>query len=565
MGELDVFDGVFLDNCCMPSLYSDMGERVIPRTLSSSNIVTFRFRQYIDDGTSAGIDVSVTVVDASAPYEIFIGDVSGGSVVSNQTEANTGASVTFTANADEGYVLDYVTVIDERRDSVEVIGGTWLTGNEATFTMPNAAVTITPKFVTEDEGPGYHLPEYDVGWFNVPEGTKAFRILPFMTESRVGDTLGTLVVTAPEGYLLQVQETSSLWYAFDGDISNLGNEIPSTLNGYASLGRVMSVVSFQSRTEAEDDIDDFHIRLVEANVAHSIYVEESDCGSVVSDVESALVGTTVTLTATPNEGCMLAGIQVVDEEKGELDDAYGYPYGFINVTGGAWYTGNQGTFKMPYGNVRVIPHFIETAKTAEEGLFINIPEKDTIRVNLSSDISSLRIFDYRGQEMPYGDNNDGYLVLTAPEGSMLQITGVNVETIDGNNYLSVRDGNDANAQEILKMWGMKFEQEGNEPSLPIVASGRTLTFHFKSDDQYIRVKDNYDWGWAQRLLGVELIVEVYDPNKQFNIDVYEVSEGSAISDLTKATAGQMVTVTATPNNGYVFKGVAIYDSYTHLF
>ena len=258
---------------------------------------------------------------------------------------------------------------------------------------------------------------------------------------------------------------------------------------------------------------------------------------------------------------MLSGIEVIDDENG-TGGADGYPYGFINVTGGAWYTGNQGTFKMPYGNVRVIPHFIETAKTAEEGLFINIPEKDTIRVNLSSDISSLRIFDYRGQEMPYGDNNDGYLVLTAPEGSMLQITGVNVETIDGNNYLSVRDGNDANAQEILKMWGMKFEQEGNEPSLPIVASGRTLTFHFKSDDQYIRVKENYDWGWAQRLLGVELIVEVYDPNKQFNIDVYEVSEGSAISDLTKATAGQMVTVTATPNNGYIFKGVAIYDAYT---
>jgi hypothetical protein len=561
VGELEVYEGVFLDNCCMPSLYSDMGERVIPRTLSSSNIVTFRFHQYSTKATSAGIDVTVTVVDASAPYEIMVEDVSGGSVVCNQTEANTGASVTFTANADEGYVLDYVTVIDERRDSVEVIGGRWFAGNEATFTMPNAAVTIIPTFVTEDEGPGYHLPEHDIGWFNVPEGTKAFRILPFITSSRVGDTLGTLVVTAPEGYLLQVQKTGSLWFAFEGDISNLGNEIPSTLNGYASSGRVMSVISFQSRTEAEDKISDFHIRLVEANVAHSINVEESDCGRVVSDLESALVGTTVTLTATPNEGCMLSGIEVIDDENG-TGGADGYPYGFINVTGGAWYTGNQGTFKMPYGNVRVIPHFIETAKTAEEGLFINIPEKDTIRVNLSSDISSLRIFDYRGQEMPYGDNNDGYLVLTAPEGSMLQITGVNVETIDGNNYLSVRDGNDANAQEILKMWGMKFEQEGNEPSLPIVASGRTLTFHFKSDDQYIRVKENYDWGWAQRLLGVELIVEVYDPNKQFYIDMYEVSEGDAVSDLTKATAGQMVTVTATPNNGYVFKGVVIYDANT---
>ena len=562
VGEFEVYEGIFLENCCMRGLYSDRGERKIPRTLSYGNIVTFRFRQYHTKSTSAGIDVSVTLVDANAPHEIIVEDVSGGNVVCNQTEANTGASVTLTATADDGYVLDHIEIIDERRDTVEMIGGTWLTGNEATFTMPNAAVTITPKFVSEDEGPHYIYSGDEMGRFVIPEGVKSFVIEPLVLSSE--SNIVTLVLTAPDGYLIRIDNTNtfhSFWFAYEGDVADYGGDVLTPINGYASIGNTMTIINYESRTEAEEDILPLHISIVEANVAHSIYTQESDCGSVVSNLESAMAGTTVTLTATPNEGCMLAGIKVFDV-KGEPDEAYGYPFGFINVTGGAWYTNNEGSFKMPYGDVVVIPYFIPIANTAEENLFIAIPEKDTVNVELSAGVSSLKVYDYRGPENVYGNNNDGYLVLSAPEGYRLNITEAKVETIDESSYLSVRDGSGADAQEFLKMWGMEFEREGNEPLLPLASSGRTLTFHFKSDDRDIRFKPDYDWGWPQELMGVELTVEVYDPNKQFNIDVYEVSEGSAISDLTKATAGQMVTVTATPNNGYIFQGIVIYDSYT---
>ena len=562
VGEFEVYEGVFLDNCCMPSLYSDMGERVIPRTLSSSNIVTFRFHQYNRKSSSAGIDVSVTLVDANAPHEIIVEDVSGGSVVCNQTEANTGASVTLTAAADDGYVLDHIEIIDERRDTVEMIGGTWLTGNEATFTMPNAAVTITPKFVSEDEGPHYIYSGDEMGRFVIPEGVKSFVIEPLVLSSEAN--IVTLVLTAPDGYLIRIDNTNtfhSFWFAYEGDVADYGGDVLTPINGYASIGNTMTIINYESRTEAEEDILPLHISIVEANVAHSIYTQESDCGSVVSNLESAMAGTTVTLTATPNEGCMLAGIKVFDV-KGEPDEAYGYPFGFINVTGGAWYTNNEGSFKMPYGDVVVIPYFIPIANTAEENLFIAIPEKDTVNVELSAGVSSLKVYDYRGPENVYGNNNDGYLILTAPEGYKLHITEAKVETIDESSYLSVRDGSGADAQEILKMWGMEFEREGNEPLLPLASSGRTLTFHFKSDDRDIRFKPDYDWGWPQELMGVELMVEVYDPNKRLNIDVIDVSEGSIVSDLTSAAAGEMVTVSATPNNGYIFQGIVIYDSYT---
>lgn len=562
VGELEVYEGVFLDDCCMSSLYSDMGERVIPRTLSSSNIVTFRFHQYSRKSTSAGIDVSVTLVDANAPHEIIVEDVSGGSVVCNQTEANTGASVTLTAAADDGYVLDHIEIIDERRDTVEMIGGTWLTGNEATFTMPNAAVTITPKFVSEDEGPHYIYSGDEMGRFVIPEGVKSFVIEPLVLSSEAN--IVTLVLTAPDGYLIRIDNTNtfhSFWFAYEGDVADYGGDVLTPINGYASIGNTMTIINYESRTEAEEDILPLHISIVEANVAHSIYTQESDCGSVVSNLESAMAGTTVTLTATPNEGCMLAGIKVFDV-KGEPDEAYGYPFGFINVTGGAWYTNNEGSFKMPYGDVVVSPYFIPIANTAEDNLFIAIPEKDTVNVELSAGVSSLKVYDYRGPENVYGNNNDGYLILTAPEGYKLHITEAKVETIDESSYLSVRDGSGADAQEILKMWGMEFEREGNEPLLPLASLGRTLTFHFKSDDRDIRFKPDYDWGWPQELMGVELTVEVYDPNKRLNIDVIDVSEGNIVSDLTSAAAGEMVTVSATPNNGYIFQGIVIYDSYT---
>lgn len=562
VGEFEVYEGIFLEDCCMRGLYSDRGERKIPRTLSYGNIVTFRFRQYSTKATSAGIDVSVTLVDANAPHEIVVEDVSGGNVVCDQTEANTGASITLTATADDGYVLDHIEIIDERRDTVEMIGGTWLTGNEATFTMPNAAVTITPKFVSEDEGPHYIYSGDEMGRFVIPEGVKSFVIEPLVLSSEAN--IVTLVLTAPDGYLIRIDNTNtfhSFWFAYEGDVADYGGDVLTPINGYASIGNTMTIINYESRTEAEEDILPLHISIVEANVAHTIYTQESDCGSVVSNLESAMAGTTVTLTATPNEGCMLAGIKVFDV-KGEPDEAYGYPFGFINVTGGAWYTNNEGSFKMPYGDVVVIPYFIPIANTAEDNLFIAIPEKDTVNVELSAGVSSLKVYDYRGPENVYGNNNDGYLVLSAPEGYRLNITEAKVETIDESSYLSVRDGSGADAQEILKMWGMEFEREGNEPLLPLASSGRTLTFHFKSDDRDIRFKPDYDWGWPQELMGVELMVEVYDPNKRLNIDVIDVSEGSIVSDLTSAAAGEMVTVSATPNNGYIFQGIVIYDSYT---
>ena len=564
VGALIIWDGIRVDDSDegVEDLFWKIGDDIIPNTLSSGNSLTFHFWQYNSRHTSTGIDVSVTLVDANAPHEIIVEDVSGGSVVCNQTEANTGASVTLTAAADDGYVLDHIEIIDERRDTVEMIGGTWLTGNEATFTMPNAAVTITPKFVSEDEGPHYIYSGDEMGRFVIPEGVKSFVIEPLVLSSEAN--IVTLVLTAPDGYLIRIDNTNtfhSFWFAYEGDVADYGGDVLTPINGYASIGNTMTIINYESRTEAEEDILPLHISIVEANVAHSIYTQESDCGSVVSNLESAMAGTTVTLTATPNEGCMLAGIKVFDV-KGEPEEAYGYPFGFINVTGGAWYTNNEGSFKMPYGDVVVIPYFIPIANTAEENLFIAIPEKDTVNVELSAGVSSLKVYDYRGPENVYGNNNDGYLVLSAPEGYRLNITEAKVETIDESSYLSVRDGSGADAQEILKMWGMEFEREGNEPLLPLASSGRTLTFHFKSDDRDIRFKPDYDWGWPQELMGVELMVEVYDPNKRLNIDVIDVSEGSIVSDLTSAAAGEMVTVSATPNNGYIFQGIVIYDSYT---
>ena len=564
VGALIIWDGIRVDDSDegVEDLFWKIGDDIIPNTLSSGNSLTFHFWQYNSRHTSTGIDVSVTLVDANAPHEIIVEDVSGGSVVCNQTEANTGASVTLTAAADDGYVLDHIEIIDERRDTVEMIGGTWLTGNEATFTMPNAAVTITPKFVSEDEGPHYIYSGDEMGRFVIPEGVKSFVIEPLVLSSEAN--IVTLVLTAPDGYLIRIDNTNtfhSFWFAYEGDVADYGGDVLTPINGYASIGNTMTIINYESRTEAEEDILPLHISIVEANVAHSIYTQESDCGSVVSNLESAMAGTTVTLTATPNEGCMLAGIKVFDV-KGEPEEAYGYPFGFINVTGGAWYTNNEGSFKMPYGDVVVIPYFIPIANTAEENLFIAIPEKDTVNVELSAGVSSLKVYDYRGPENVYGNNNDGYLVLSAPEGYRLNITEAKVETIDESSYLSVRDGSGADAQEILKMWGMEFEREGNEPLLPLASSGRTLTFHFKSDDRDIRFKPDYDWGWPQELMGVELMVEVYDPNKRLNIDVIDVSEGSIVSDLTSAAAGEMVTVSATPNNGYIFQGIVICDSYT---
>ena len=77
---------------------------------------------------------------------------------------------------------------------------------------------------------------------------------------------------------------------------------------------------------------------------------------------------------------------------------------------------------MPSGPVIITPNYT-SATTAEDGLFVNMPKKNTYAtsrmVNVPVGISSFKVYDDGGPDGIFSDFCDGYMILTAPENNII--------------------------------------------------------------------------------------------------------------------------------------------------
>ena len=94
-------------------------------------------------GTSGGSSGS-NGWSASTTYAVTVEKPEHGKVASNRTNAASGSTVTLTAIPDSGYVLDTLTVTDNRENKIKL---TEKDSGKYTFTMPSGAVTVKAIFV----------------------------------------------------------------------------------------------------------------------------------------------------------------------------------------------------------------------------------------------------------------------------------------------------------------------------------------------------------------------------------------------------------------------------------
>ena len=165
----------------------------------------------------------------------------------------------------------------------------------------------------------------------------------------------------------------------------------------------------------------------------------------------------VTLTVAPDKGYVLTNLSVVDGSSNP-----------VTVTRDFW--ANTATFTMPASAVTVTP----TLTNNLNNIYINMPKTGTTTVNLPSNVQSFKVYDNGGSENWFSSNCNGYLVLTAPEGYVLQISG-RVETQESGDYLIVYDGtSDAAAKLISETYN--FNNISTE-----ISSGRSMTIRFVSN------------------------------------------------------------------------------------
>ena len=502
------------------------GNVVVPNRLSDDREMMLRFWHYnTSRGISGGMELTVTLVDPNSIWGVSIDDNYGGEVYSDKLEAHAGDVVSLTVSVWDGYYLDYIRVVDERYQDVEVTGGTWLTNGEATFTMPNAGVEVKAFYGRTSQGPAVLVQADAAVDLNVPSGIGGLKVVGFDADEE--KTSAPFVLTVCEGCLVKISSsdlTDAQFVAYNGAVSDLSSAGEPDFDGI-STGRTVTLFFTYIPGRWPDPLS---IEIIDMNEKHDIIVQSSSSGMgdlkpVGSDEMTASVGTRVKLVARPDDGYMFSGAIArytedydwVDLELEIKDDSI-------------WFT-------MPFAEVRIIPDFASI-----DNPYFLVPLKGVATKEISEEqgLSEIRVCDDGGCSEYYDryfGNGDGTLVLTAPEGYLLYVDGgVNTASQD---YLEIFDGADTNAKRLVNVSGNNY--------IDIRSSTRSLAFRFRSS------------GYAQ---GFSMTVGLINTSEEHSIVLNPYFTGGTVSiDKETAAMGDTVTLTLNPDEGYLLEGVWIRD------
>ena len=448
----------------------------IKAVTSTSNVTML----YFTTGASivyGGLDLTVTLISTSQDYNINVNTATGGSVTANPTSAKVFDNVVLTAEPDNGYVLSDISATDANSNAVALDWNVWT--NTASFAMHSSDVTVTPTFTDDLTSLSVKMPVTGTKNATIPSGVVSFKVYDDggSNGKYSNNCDGLLVLTAPEGYVLQLSGniTSESYHdkltVYNGGTtssSKLINEVcnsSGTAINTVSTGNVMTL-KFVSDSGLNYDGFDLTVTLVDPNADFNINVDNSSAtgGSVESDKDKAKVTNLITLTATPDNNYLLSGISVTDANSNP-----------VAVTWDGSFS-NTATFNMPISDVTVTPTFTNTL-TAAGGLFINVSatgSNNVREIQIPNGVQSFKVYDDGGVNGIYSNSFEGTLMLTAPTGYVLQLSG-GITTEAKYDKLTVYDGSKASGNVLLNA------VSGTLNDIDETSTGNVMTIHFKSD------------------------------------------------------------------------------------
>ena len=224
----------------------------------------------------------------------------------------------------------------------------------------------------------------------------------------------------------------------------------------------------------------------------------------------------------------------------------------LTITGAGDYSGSQ---SIVFTVVPAAPAGMsvdESIKYPNTGFYyVNMPQQNTadapLTVSIPDNIQSFKVYDNGGKDGNYSDNCDGYLVLTAPEGYKLKLTGTVAVSGDdySSDYLAVYEGTTADDTRLLKKNTIK-----NNGSIGTLY-GSSLLLYFYSNSIYENT-------------GLNLTVEMLQPVYHNINGTGDVTNGNITANKTSAYDGEAITLDITPANGYVLTGVTVSDGENNL-
>ena len=483
--------------------------------------------------TDPGLDLEVTLFNPNEAFPINISTVTGGSMTSDKSTAKFTETIALTESHEDGYVLKDILVKDVNNRTVKVNGGTWYRV-DASFTMPASEVTVTPTFIpatTIADGLFINMLKEGTITTNISTGVKSFKVYDNGgAEGEYSDGCNsTLVLNVPEGYQIQVTgtidaENCDYLTFYDGaddqaptlreQVSSIDSHNLSDIGIVTSSGRSMTI-HFHSDGSQTDDGYALNVYVFNPNEPQPITISPATGGAMASNVPSAKFNEVVTLTETHERGYTL--------EKTTAVDANGTP---VAINGGTWYNA-AASFNMPIAGVTVTPTFT-TGTTAEDGLFINMPKEGTLTTDICNGIKSFKVYDDGGAEGNYSDGCQGYLLLQAPIGYRLKVTGT-IASENDCDYLYIYDGTEVDdAKCLLRKFSSPNENNYRPTDIGEYGStARTLLLYFRTDG-------------SNTSSGLDLTVELIPITYTLIFD-----NGQAGATGSMAIAGSMESITLT--------------------
>lgn len=176
--------------------------------------------------------------------------------------------------------------------------------------------------------------------------------------------------------------------------------------------------------------------------------------------------------------------------------------------------------------------------------YINFPSDGTKKTVYLGKDQTIKVYDSEGKNgnlVP----SDGRLMLYAPEGYALEVTGkTDAQFYASNEYwtwLKAYDGNDETEAELIT----KIDQNSDNISFASAADGMLMRF--------------YVYNGKSATYGLDLTVKAVKATPH-NITVGTADNGSIASDKATANTNESVTLTVNPADGYLLKRIIVTDT-----
>lgn len=299
--------------------------------------------------------------------------------------------------------------------------------------------------------------------------------------------------------------------------------------------------------------------------SYMVYVDGNmQNGTVIVDpatatTDGALIGSTVTLTATPNQG---------------------YHFGYWQVSTDATYTNpvtvTNNSFEMPTSDVYVNAifwidtlHITATVNPAQTGS-VDPSEAYVIygdQVTLTATPAQDYLFEnWTSNGQPVG--TDAVITITATQDSALVANFIQMDQVATPTFTSNPEGNTFTTEDVVTVTittttpnaTIYYTMDGTDPVVP---AGRNVTGTqvYEGPITLTETTTLKAVAAAENMINSEIATATYTINQMYYVDVdNSIEHGTVTADPEKGIENTQISLTAVPEEGYIFNAWNVYNA-----